>query len=424
MDTNLIQNAMHNQPVICISTAGGVGNGKSSSVKSLTGITTQKFASEKKSNVTVKLGYANAKFYKCSKCEPPSCYQTGNSNEFSKECDLCSSEMTLVNHVSFLDCPGHIKFMATMIGGKCVMDGSIMIEAINSHQLPATQTIEHMNALAMGNIPIEIICLNKCDLVSKETTLNNINVLKTAFKGTILENAMYIPTSATFDINIDILCQKIAEIPVPNRDLNSSIKMFIVRSFNVNKPGTVISELKGGVVGGSITRGVLKVGDIVKLLPGFVKKSDKKKVRYIATPLKARVLSISSEENKLEYAITGGLIGVQLDIDPALTTSDGLVGNLLTAFTSTDVDVFEELALKYKLIDNNSILSVDDKIQININANNTDGTITKIIPEEQAVIIKLEYPIAASIGDIATICNNSSIFGSGIILEGLKSKLC
>ena len=418
-----INEAMINQPIINIGMIGHVANGKSSIVKEVTNISTQKYASEKQKNITIKLGYANAKIYKCPSCEAPECYQAGHSSEYSKECDICNSPMTLVTHVSFVDCPGHIKFMSTMVSGKCVMDTSIMVEAISNQQLPAPQTLEHMNALKMGNIPIDIVCLNKCDLVNKETTLNNISTLKKAFENTILEKAKLVPVSATFAINMDVLCELITQIPVPVRNLTDNIKMIIIRSFNINKPGSDISELKGGVVGGSINRGTVRVGDIVKLLPGFVKKSEKKKYRYVYSPLKAQILSISSEENKLEYAIPGGLIGVQLDIDPALTTNDGLAGNILTTFTATDINVFEELALKYTLIDSNEELTVDEKIQININANNTDGTITKIIPEEQSIIIKLEYPVAASVNDVVTICNNSRIYGSGIILEGLICKI-
>lgn len=411
---------MENQPVINIGMVGHVANGKSSIVKEVTGIATQRYSSEKRKNITIKLGYANAKIYKCPSCESPKCYQSAHSEEYSKCCDHCNANMTLVTHVSFIDCPGHIKFMSTMISGKCVMDTTIVVEAINHIHLPAPQTLEHLNAITMGGIPASIICLNKCDLVNKATAITNVEKLKSAFDSTILKNIPMVPISATFGINTDILCELIAKIPIPKRDLTSDIKMIIIRSFNINRPGIDISELKGGVVGGSIIKGTLKIGDKVKLLPGFIKKSEKKKVRYTYTPLIATILSIFSQDNELQSAITGGLIGVQLDIDPTLTTNDGMAGNILTLDTNMETDVFEELAINYNTVDIDKSLSVDDKIEININANNTEGVVTKLIPEEKAIIIKLDNPVAASVNDIVTICNDSRIFGSGKILEGKK----
>lgn len=55
---------------------------------------------------------------------------------------------------------------------------------------------------------------------------------------------------------------------MPERQLQSSLQMSIIRSFSVNKPGTPEEEKKGGVVGGTIRRGVLKVGDKVCIKPG------------------------------------------------------------------------------------------------------------------------------------------------------------
>jgi len=428
------------QPIINIGVIGHVSNGKSSIVKGVTGIATQKYESEKEKNITIKLGYANAKIYKCHICKVPSCYQTGPSKEFNKNCNICDSAMELVRHVSFVDAPGHIRFMSTMISGKCIMDTTILVEAINNANLPAPQTLEHINAITIGGVPNHIVCLNKCDLVDKETALAKIKILNDAFSSTILKNSPMVPISATFGINMDVLCEYIANIPVPIRNHNTDVKMIIVRSFNVNKAGINVKDIQGGVIGGSIINGKLNIGDEVELRPGFRneiscdensnnsnnstgKKSKKYKERWSFTPLKARVLSIHSEENKLQSAIPGGLIGVQLDIDPSLTAGDGLIGNLLTKIDK-GYDVYEEFAINYKTVESiNDILEVNDKIQININACNTNGIVTKFFKEDNIVVIKLDFPVSAGLDDNLTICNNGRIFAIGKIVDGFKSIL-
>jgi len=60
--------------------------------------------------------------------------------------------------------------------------------------------------------------------------------------------------------NIDVICEYICKrIPVPVRDFTSSPRLIVIRSFDVNKPGTEVDDLKGGVAGGSIIQGILKV---------------------------------------------------------------------------------------------------------------------------------------------------------------------
>ena len=72
------------QPLVIISTQGRVANGKSSLIKALTGINPMKFTKEAEKNMTIKLGYTNAKFYKCETCPEPWCYQINQ-----KICNLC-----------------------------------------------------------------------------------------------------------------------------------------------------------------------------------------------------------------------------------------------------------------------------------------------------------------------------------------------
>jgi len=78
--------------------------------------------------------------------------------------------------------------------------------------------------------------------------------------GTVAETAPVIPISAQLKYNIEVLCEYIVKkIPVPIRDFTSEPRLIIIRSFDVNKPGSEVEDLKGGVAGGSLLKGVLKV---------------------------------------------------------------------------------------------------------------------------------------------------------------------
>jgi translation initiation factor 2 gamma subunit (eIF-2gamma) len=69
--------------------------------------------------------------------------------------------------------------------------------------------------------------------------------------------------------NVDVLLQYLCEkIPIPKRDFKSAPVMTIVRSFDINNPGEAILNLKGGIAGGTLKRGVLKVGQQIEIRPG------------------------------------------------------------------------------------------------------------------------------------------------------------
>jgi translation initiation factor 2 subunit 3 len=75
--------------------------------------------------------------------------------------------------------------------------------------------------------------------------------------------------------NIDAVVDYMCRIPIPMRDFVSPPQMIIIRSFDVNKPGEDAENLKGGVAGGTIFRGVLRVGDKVSIKPGLIIKKQR-----------------------------------------------------------------------------------------------------------------------------------------------------
>ncbi|MEM4255378.1 MAG: translation initiation factor IF-2 subunit gamma [Candidatus Norongarragalinales archaeon] len=309
------------QAELNIGTIGHVDHGKSTLVQALTGKFPDTHSEELKRGITIKLGYSEAVFYKCSSCPEPQCYSV------KPKCENCGKESKALRKVSFLDSPGHETLMATVIAASSIMDGALFLIAANE-ECPQPQTIEHLMILEAAEIKNVVVVQNKVDLVSKEKALENYKQIKEFLKGSTLQDAPVVPLVANVGGNLDALIQTIEEtIPTPERaGEGKQGKMLIARSFDVNKPGKEISKLTGGVVGGSITEGVLRVGDEVTILPGALRV---KKEKETYQPLTTKIVSLFAENEKLEEARPGGLIAVGTQLDPALTHSDSLVGNVL-----------------------------------------------------------------------------------------------
>ncbi|CDU85173.1 eukaryotic translation initiation factor 2 subunit 3 [Plasmodium yoelii 17X] len=350
--TPLSEDVISRQATINLGTIGHVAHGKSTLVHAISGVHTVRFKHEKERNITIKLGYANAKIYKCTNpdCPPPECYK---SYESSKEDDPmcprenCNSKMKLLRHVSFVDCPGHDILMATMLNGAAVMDAALLLVAGNE-SCPQPQTSEHLAAVEIMRLKHILILQNKVELIKEEQALKQQEEIRNFVSGTAADSAPIIPISAVLKYNIDVVCEYIVtQISIPRRDFISSPHMIVIRSFDVNKPGEDIETLQGGVAGGSILHGVLKVGDQIEIRPGIISKDEKGEIT--CRPIISKILSMFAENNNLKYAVPGGLIGVGTRIDPILTRADRLVGQVIGHLNKLP-DCFAEIEISYYLL--------------------------------------------------------------------------
>jgi translation initiation factor 2 subunit 3 len=347
--TPLTPEVMSRQATLNIGTIGHVAHGKSTVVKAISGVKTVRFKNELERNITIKLGYANAKIYRLEGSDGagrPGRYTSRSSDH----ADTFSDERgtwQLVRHVSFVDCPGHDILMATMLNGAAVMDAALLLVAGNE-PCPQPQTSEHLAAVEIMRLDNIIILQNKIDLVKEEVALAQNNVIRKFVAGTVADRAPVIPISAQLGYNVDVVCEYIVRnIPIPVRDFTSVPRLIVIRSFDVNKPGEDVESLKGGVAGGSIIEGVLKVGDEIEVRPGIVSKDSAGRVKCV--PIFAQIVSLFAEKNDLQYAVPGGLIGVGTRIDPTLTRADRLVGQVL-GHRGHLPEVYTELEVSFYLL--------------------------------------------------------------------------
>ena len=309
------------QPEINIGMIGHVDHGKTTLTKALSGEWTDRHSEEIKRGISIRLGYADAAFYKCPKCEGAAAYGT------KPKCPNCGSETEFLQSVSFVDAPGHETLMATMLSGAALMDGAILLVAANE-KCPQPQTKEHLMALSIIGIERIVIVQNKIDIVSREQAVENYKQIKEFVKGTIAENAPVIPISANSGVNIDMLIQAIQEhiIAHVERDKDATPLMHVARSFDINSPGTVPKDLKGGVLGGSLIQGTFKVGDKIEIVPGIKTEVGGKEVYQRIT---TKITSLFAGGKSVKSINPGGLISIGTSLDPSITKSDGLTGRMI-----------------------------------------------------------------------------------------------
>ena len=243
--------------------------------------------------------------------------------------------------------PGHDILMATMLNGAAVMDAAFLLIAGNE-SCPQPQTSEHLAAVEIMKLKHIIILQNKIDLVLEKEAASQYEEILNFVRGTIADGAPIIPISAQLRYNIEVILEYICtKIPKPVRDFTSTPRMIVIRSFDVNFPGEEVEKLKGGVAGGSILRGVLKLGQEIEVRPGIVTRNANGQVKCI--PIFSKIISLFAEKNPLNYAVPGGLIGVGTKIDPTLTRADRLVGQVLGQVGELP-EVFTELEISFFLL--------------------------------------------------------------------------
>jgi translation initiation factor 2 subunit 3 len=411
------------QATLNIGTIGHVAHGKSTIVRAISGISTIKFKTELERNITIKLGYANAKIYKCeSKCIRPLCYQSyGSATPDELPCKNCGGSLRLVRHVSFVDCPGHDVLMATMLNGTAIMDAVLLLVAANE-PCPQPQTTEHLFAVEIMNLDKIVVVQNKIDLVTREQAMEQYDQIQ-KFMRTSNVNGPVVPTAGQIGINIPALLDFIVNyISEPERDEDAAPKMVVIRSFDVNKPGTRIDELVGGVIGGSIVTGMVKINDKIEIRPGLVSKEGSK---FICRPFLTKVVSLKAETNDLEEAHPGGLIGVGTTMDPSYCKADKLVGQVMGKVGALP-PIRSEIEVDYKLFqkttaqqDKNS-LKKDEHVLLNIGSTTTGAVVRRV--KDENILFELVRPACCEakerIAISRKISNHWRLIGYGEILGG------
>lgn len=209
---------------VIIGTAGHIDHGKSSMVKALTGTDPDRLKEEKEREMTIDLGFA-----------------------------------FLGDNITFIDVPGHEKFVKNMAAGVSTIDMVLLVIAADDGIMPQTQ--EHFEILQLLGVNKGLIVITKIDLVEKEWLELVIEEIKDLVKGTFLEGAPIVSISTATGEGIADLKKLILEFAqdLEARPDKGVFRMWIDRVFSMKGSGTVIA--------GTVLSGSCQPGDTVELLP-------------------------------------------------------------------------------------------------------------------------------------------------------------
>ncbi len=391
-------------PELNVGVVGHIDHGKTTLLSKLTGKFTDTHSEELKRGITIKLGYAET--------------------IISKEGDSFNNKGkgTPVRYISFIDAPGHEMLMATMLSGAAIIDAAILVIAANEGIKP--QTKEHFMALQAKKIKNIIIVQNKIDLITKEQALKNYKEIKEFIKGTIAENAQIIPVSAQQEVNINKIFEELTKLEIPKKEINTEPCFLVARSFDINRPGKDIENLNGGVLGGILKKGKLKVGDEIEIKPGLIIEKAHQKIYHTLT---TKILSLHKGSKSVKEVLPGASISIETNLDPFLTKADSLTGCLVSTKgvlpeISNNIKIKAELfkevlgITEHKKVEP---LKTKEMLMLSVNTTITVGTIEKI--KDNEIVLSLNIPVLAIKGDNLGIARNINshwrLIGWGEIIE-------
>ncbi len=257
-----------------IGTAGHVDHGKSTLIKALTGIDPDRLKEEKEREMTIDLGFA---------------WLTLPSGE----------------QVGVIDVPGHQDFIKNMLAGVGGIEAALFIIAADEGVMP--QTREHLAILDLLKIPAGVIALTKADLAESEEWIELVEAeVSEIVEGTVLENAPIVPVSAVTGQGLDRLLQALDDVlsKSPSRADYGRPRLPVDRVFTMSGFGTIVT--------GTLTGGSLQTGQEVEILPAG---------------LKARIRGLQTHKHKIDVAVPGSRVAVNLT---GVSTDDLKRGDVIT----------------------------------------------------------------------------------------------
>ena len=351
-----------------IGTAGHVDHGKSTLVKSLTGIDPDRWEEEQRREMTIDLGFAWFTL------------PSGRS-------------------VSLIDVPGHERFIKNMLAGVSGFDAALLVVAADESLMP--QTSEHLAILDLLQVRHGLVVISKADLVDGEWLELVQDEVRERLHGTSLEHAPVVAVSARSGQGLDLLRQQLDQLldAIPSRTTgHGAPRLPIDRAFTIGGFGTVVT--------GTLVDGSLQIGDELELLP---------------SGLKARVRGLQIHNQKTEQVLPGTRVAVNLAgiHHRAINRGDVLVppGSLIPS---------DRLDLRLRLLhDAPGPISQNVALDLFSGASEVRCRVTLLDTErlepggEGWVQLRLSKPIAVARGDraILRIASPSRTIAGGTIID-------
>jgi selenocysteine-specific elongation factor len=356
---------------LVIGTAGHVDHGKTTLIRALTGVDTDRLEEEKRRGMTIDLGFAPFR--------------------------LPSGRLAGV-----VDVPGHEKFLKNMLAGAGGVDLVMLVVAADDGVMP--QTREHLEILSLLHVRRGVVVMTKTDLVDPELLELAIEDVKEALAGTFLEDAPLLPVSATTGAGVEalLLALEAAANELAPRDATGPVRLAIDRVFVKQGFGTVVT--------GTLVAGTLREGDVVSIEPGGTT---------------CRVRGIQVHGGKRAFALAGQRVAVNL---AGLEKRELERGDwVLTPGTATSSNLLD---VQLEILPTAPPLTHRTRVRVH---HGTAELIGRVIllegdalePGHQAKAqLLLEQPVVASFGDrfVVRLYSPSVVVGGGQVLHPTPAK--
>ncbi len=252
---------------ILVGTAGHIDHGKSTLVKTLTGTDPDRLKEEKARGITIELGFAHA--------------------------DLGAGVT-----VSFVDVPGHERFVRTMLAGVGGIDAVLLVVAADEGVMP--QTREHFDICRLLQVPRGAIALTKADAADDEMRELATLDVRELVAGSFLDGAPIVPVSALTGEGLDALRAVLSGLArtVTPRDVAGAVRLPVDRTFTMRGFGTVVT--------GTLVSGTLHAEEVLAVLPG----ADRTTVRGLHVHGQSRPSAAAGER------VAVNLTGLEVDDVP------------------------------------------------------------------------------------------------------------
>jgi selenocysteine-specific elongation factor len=353
-----------------VATAGHVDHGKTSLVRALTGVDTDRLPEEKRRGISIDIGFAYWK-------PAPEAL------------------------VGFVDVPGHERFVRNMLAGVCGIDAVLLVVAADDGVMP--QTVEHLQILELLAVERGIAVVNKADRVSPERVAEVVAQLRALLAPTRIAGIEVLPVSATTGAGLEPLRAALAAMArqTAKRAQDGPFRLAVDRAFSIAGAGTVVT--------GTAFSGKVAAGDRLMLTP---------------SGLPVRVRGLHKDGKAVASASAGERCAINLaDIDVARASrGDWLVAESLHAPTQR-IDV--RLSV---LRSEAKPLAHWTPVHLHHGAGDVTARVAlrgKIAPGASAIAqLVLDEPVAALHGDRFVIRDQSAVrtIGGGRVLDPLAPK--
>jgi translation initiation factor 2 subunit 3 len=192
-----------------------------------------------------------------------------------------------------------------------------------------------------------------------------------------------------------------------------------LRSFDINKPGSPIKQVKGGIIGGALVQGQFNIADEIEIRPGLL---DEKKGKY--QPITSQISTLGTGAGLVESVRPGGLVAIGTQLDPTFTKSDSLIGSVVGKPGTLPIDI-EEITMEIVLFDTAvgtaemvkvEPLKAKEPIRVNLGTAAVIGNVTNV--RDSKIEVKLKKPVClmpkSRVAISRRIAERWRLIGSGI----------